>query len=729
MTVPRNRMTTTAGSKKASRQKKAITPQEKKFAEFMVYDNMGAIEAARAAFGKACEPKSAEAQWAINLNRTQRVIKHKFKLAQKLNKEVQGHQVLANTSDIEFDTLRSFIYKRLETIRDDDKAPGNTRFKAINALEKMVDPAADVNLILMWINLVWGAANAHCPCCHKTYPLSEIENPKLNDFREDLEIEEEDAPTDLLNRRLSILKQADNRKVPHEGQLIALAAPERNIAGLGAARSGKSLLLAYFALLAFLIPGVEIWILARIYADAASEVEYLDKFMNTLFFPYTKHIITRRYDSKTEELTLESKWGSVLKVKSAKAKGSISGRELELALIAEPGWVPDDIYNHLRARMTSRLGRTILLGTPQGFGGILGRFTNMTGKDAKGRARRVPTSERTIESGCPWNISLLKYALSPEQNPEYVASEIAAARQELTDAEFASEFEGLQASAEGALFPGVGPRHLTEIPRDLYERCAWVVGIDQGPKNFAVCLLGWDGKTVVAANEYFDNDPRTMKSKMEIVKDMVPGWIRKAGGDPARWILTIFDVDPPILNELDEFEDEGAEWPTDVTFRIKDKKGRWNQENWRRETYEYVNQLGQSRDPELYFDAITCDFLHDQIVRAQARHGDGDMKGKGWIIQDALRGDHVADAFVMAMFTILSGQLQVPDRTFSVEDPYAEAKRAFEYSLARDENRELSGYAGRERKPEEEVFEKAFGRKRKAGNPMNPKNQWHYKDY
>jgi hypothetical protein len=353
----------------------------------------------------------------------------------------------------------------------------------------------------------------------------------------------------------------------------------------------------------------------------------------------------------------------------------------------------------------------------------------MTGKDAKGRARRVPTSERTIESGCPWNISLLKYALSPEQNPEYVASEIAAARQELTDAEFASEFEGLQASAEGALFPGVGPRHLTEIPRDLYERCAWVVGIDQGPKNFAVCLLGWDGKTVVAANEYFDNDPRTMKSKMEIVKDMVPGWIRKAGGDPARWILTIFDVDPPILNELDEFEDEGAEWPTDVTFRIKDKKGRWNQENWRRETYEYVNQLGQSRDPELYFDAITCDFLHDQIVRAQARHGDGDMKGKGWIIQDALRGDHVADAFVMAMFTILSGQLQVPDRTFSVEDPYAEAKRAFEYSLARDENRELSGYAGRERKPEEEVFEKAFGRKRKAGNPMNPKNQWHYKDY
>ena len=716
------------GSKKAARKKKLISSQEKKFAEFMVYDNMGSIEAARAAFGKACEPKSAEAMWAQNLNRTQRVIKYKFKLAQKLNKEVEGHQVLANTTDIEFDTLRSFIYKRLETIRDDEKAPGNTRFKAINALEKMADPAADVQLILMWVNLIWAAGNVHCPCCHKTYPLSTIENTRLDEFRNDLGIEVPDEPESLLDRRLAVLKQADSRKTPHKGQMIALASPERNIAGLGAAQSGKSLLLAYFALLAFLIPGVEVWILALTYAGAESEVEYLDKFLNTLFFPYTKHIIDRQFDKKTDELTLESKWGSVLKIKSAKAKGTISGRALELAGIAEPGWVPDDIYNHLRARMTTRLGRTILLGTPQGFGGNLGRFTNMTGKDEKGRPRRIPTSERTIESGCPWNISLLKYTLSPEQNPEYVASELAAARQELTDAEYASEFEGLQASTEGALFPGVGPRHLTEIPRDMYERCAWVVGIDQGPKNFAACLLGWDGKTVVVANEYFDNDPRTMKSKMEIVKDMVPGWIRKAGGDPARWVLTIFDVDPPILNELDELEDEGKDWPSDVTFRIKDKKGRWNQENWRRETYEYVNQLGSERDPRLYFDAIQCDFLHDQIVRAQMRYGDGEMKQKGWVIQDAMRGDHVADAFIMAMFTILSGQMILPDRTFTVEDPYAEAKRAFEYTLAKDEARELSGITGK-KVSDDDVFEKVFGRKRKTNSPMNPKQHWNYRDY
>jgi hypothetical protein len=378
--------------------------------------------------------------------------------------------------------------------------------------------------------------------------------------------------------------------------------------------------------------------------------------------------------------------------------------------------------------MTSRLGRTLLFGTPQGFGGILGRFTHMIGKDERGRARRIPTDERTIEAGCAWNISLLKYSMHPEENPEYVASELAAARQELTEAEYASEFEGLMASQEGSLFHQLQERHCTTISRELYERCAWVVGIDQGPKNFAACLVGFDGKTVVAANEYFDNDPRTMKSKMDIVRDLVPGWIRKAGGDPNRWVLTIFDVDPPILNELDEFEDDKRQWPTDVTFRIKDKKGRWNQENWRKETYEYLNALAQPAHPNVYFDDVNCDYLHDQLLRAQARAGDGDMKQKGWVLKDPVRGDHVPDAFVMALFTILSGQMVLPDRKFSSSDPYAESKLAFEFSLREAENKELSGFT--EKTPSsDENFESVFGRPRKGGNPLASKKQWHYEDY
>jgi hypothetical protein len=256
----------------------------------------------------------------------------------------------------------------------------------------------------------------------------------------------------------------------------------------------------------------------------------------------------------------------------------------------------------------------------------------------------------------------------------------------------------------------------------------WVLGIDQGPKNFAACLLGFDGKRVIAANEYFDNDPRTMKSKLEIMRDLVPGWIRTAGGDPARWRLTIFDVDPPILNELDEFEDEGLEWPTEYTFRVKDLKGRYTQENWRRETYEYLNSLAQPTNPNLYFDATHCDFLHDQLVRAQARRGDDAMAKKGWVIKDALRGDHVADAFIMALFTILSGQLLIPDRVFEVDNPYADAQKAFEYKIRKDEVRELKGFT--KETTADEVFKKVFGRDRhQTGGTRQPKEAWHDKDY
>jgi hypothetical protein len=309
-----------------------------------------------------------------------------------------------------------------------------------------------------------------------------------------------------------------------------------------------------------------------------------------------------------------------------------------------------------------------------------------------------------------------------------VSSELDAARQELTEAEYASEFEGRMATQEGAMFPTLAERHLQPVPSSAHENCVYVLGIDQGPKNFAACLLGFDGTRVFVVNEHFDNAPRTVISKMDDVRDLVPGWIRHAGGDPASWRLTIFDADPPVLNELNVLEDEGRDWPTEYTFRTKDKKGRWNQENWRRETYEYVNVLAQPKPANLYFDEVKCDFLHDQLLRAQARQGDADMKQKGWVIQDAIRGDHVPDAFIMALWTILSGQLILPDRKFEADECYTDAARAFEFQLRRDEQRELSGFTGN-KETEDETFEKSFGRPRKGRAPTGNQAHWNYKDY
>ncbi len=147
-------------TKNAPRKKAKLKASEKKFAELMVLDKMGCIEAARLAFGWPCEPKSSTAQKAVNLNRAQRIIKYKFQIAQKLDQEVTAQQVLSDTSNIEFDSLRQFIYRRLEAIRDDPNAHGNSRFKAIAALEKMVGWLRDRHLQEMSIGFRFSGENA-----------------------------------------------------------------------------------------------------------------------------------------------------------------------------------------------------------------------------------------------------------------------------------------------------------------------------------------------------------------------------------------------------------------------------------------------------------------------------------------------------------------------------------------------------------------------------------------
>jgi hypothetical protein len=106
------------------------------------------------------------------------------------------------------------------------------------------------------------------------------------------------------------------------------------------------------------------------------------------------------------------------------------------------------------------------------------------------------------------------------------------------------------------------------------------------------------------------------------------------------------------------------------------------------------------------------------------------MKQKGWVIKDAMRGDHVADAFIMALFTILSGQVLIPDRKFEADDGYADARKAFEFKLRNDENRELSGFTGN-KSTSDETFQNVFGRKKSpsSGGPATSGNQFHYKDY
>jgi len=696
----------------------------------MIEHGLGSIEAARKAFGWKCEPGSKEARKAVTLKNSRRVKEYMDQQQEKVVRETEAHKLFLDLDELEWDRIRKFAFERLEFIRDDETLKSQVRFNAIQALEKLTDPASDTGLISLWLDVLWKGANAHCPCCHKTFPLAEVKSNGMNQWWEE---QGEDAPLPIeenLERRMRIISRSDPRKTPHAGQILALSAGERHIAGKGAARAGKSVLLAWMALLFFLIPGVEIWVLARIYDDARSEVEYLKRFLSTLFYPYYRKLIHENFDSKTGELILTAKWGSELRIRSAKAKGSITGRELEAAFVAEPGWVPEDLYEELRARMSSRLGRIIMFGTPKGFGGILGRMLSLTYKDKEtNRIVRVGPDQRTLEAGCDWGVSLLSYNLSPKDNPEYVQSELSSARMELLEHEYASEFEGSMDSREGAKFPQVKDRHLQHIDTAKMVNCNFVLAIDQGPKNFAGTLIGYNGSKAFVINEYFENDARTMKYHMDVLRQLVPVWIKRVGGLDNSWKLTIFDADPPLMNELNEFELEGRPWPTTVTFRPKNLGGAFNMQNWRSETYEFVNQLAAPADARLIFNINECELLHEQVKKVQnaPESSDRDQNAatrKGWKINDPWRGDHVLDALMLGIWTILSQQLYVSeDHDAQPEDPWQEARAAAEYQRRVEETRQLTGRPANEG----QIFREEFGRRKPArpfGVGISP-----YKDY
>jgi hypothetical protein len=712
-------------------QAKRITEREKDFAKCMEEVGMGSIEAYRKAFNNRCEDIKTQ-QTARDLARSRRVREYRKKIKEQLARQRESRRILTDTGQVDLDRLRDFAFDRLVQIRDDPQAKSNTRLKAVRALEALHDPSRDEALILKWAELAWRYQEAHCPACHKDFPLYEVKNPKIEQYRQEQKLAHTDTAVDMYDRRFEIVKLADKRLRPHPGQVKALKAPERNIVGTAAARAGKSYLMAVFAMMAFMIPGVEIWLLARVYEDARSEVEYLRKFLRNLFHPYYDLIVKEYDDKKSGELTFISKWGSELKIRSAKSKGSITGRELELALIAEPAWVDGAVYNHLRARMSSRLGRILAFGTPHGTAGMIGRLTRQTGRDKEGRIVRRSPEERLIKNGCPWNTSMLVYALNPRENPGFVQSELDAAREELTDEEYAGEFEGRMDLWEGRKFH-ISDDHLIKMNREFFEDAVFVLGIDQGPKNFGACLTAYNGVMVVPCWEYFNGDETTMHKNLIKLHREVPRWISKLGGDPSNWQGTITDRDPLLDGIFEEIAEHGYPWPHDITLRhLNNAK---LMENWRRECQEWTNNL--SRKSRLKFhqcDEYVIDqdqypgaaLLHDQVLNAMDvpenpdRESKADAK-KGWVITDAWRSDHVVDAWYFTMWMVLSGQILPINKedTAKKEDPWAEHKAAAQYARLKAEQEELAG--GAPINPNERVkFEDYFGRSRPAemGVPM-----------
>jgi hypothetical protein len=304
---------TTDSSPKATK----LTPREHHFCKLIAETKMGSVEAARIAFGWRCEPNSSENQKARDLARSKRI---KDKIAEILGQSVKEEQAKIDLKlefgDFHKEKLRDYAFKQLKSIRDNPQSKAATRYNAIKILKKLHDPGKDVNLIWKWIDIAWRYQTVHCPCCHRSYPLNSVPNDRLEAWREASGADPVNRTLpDRFAQQMELIKRADKRRTPHKSQIILLSAPERHLVGQGAARAGKSYLLALFAILAFCLPGVEIWILGETYERTVSEVEYVKRFLNAIFYPHYDSLIKVNHDKKSGELLMTSKWGSILKVK------------------------------------------------------------------------------------------------------------------------------------------------------------------------------------------------------------------------------------------------------------------------------------------------------------------------------------------------------------------------------------------------------------------------------
>jgi len=688
------------------RPRREPTDREKEFTALMVEHGLTPSEAYEKSFAVKIEGIKAT-QKARDLARTPRIIQYTKELKEQLKKQEQVDNLVTAASSASLEQLRKFAYKRLCEIRDNSELRASVRLAAITALEEFHDPSTDLTLVMKWVDVMWRTAQAHCPSCHNTFPLHCIANKELVEYRKVTNAKPDLMPETDLDRRVTLLTMADRRKTPHPGQRILLGAPERHLVAMAGARAGKSWTLGGFALMGLLTPGAESWILAKVYDQAAGEVTYLKDFIKSLFHPYENDVMDIYEDKKNGELIIFTKWGSTIRVRSSKSTGAITGRELEFALVAEPAWVPEDIFEELRARMSSRLGRIIAFGTPKGAGGFIGRMVMTTGRDPKTKkVVRRPLEDRLIVNGSKWDTSMLVYNMTPSDNPEYVKSELDAARMELTDEEYESEFEGIIGGTHGAKFPYFREHHLTKVSPEYFAKAQFILGIDQGPRNFGACLVAWDGHKIVAAYEYFDKTETTMRANLMMLHKSVPAWIRLLGGSADNWNLTITDKDPPIWQIIDELKEDPytpMTWKTEIVERHKNRSG--TPDNWRRENQEFLNNLAKESRvlfhvSELSDSSITASpgayLLFEQMRTAQDRLDPLDKESKsdeykGWIIRDKWRGDHVCDAFYYAVWTILSNQIQFPEISSSPNDPYEEARLAFNCYMTANEKADLSG--------------------------------------
>jgi hypothetical protein len=171
---------------------------------------------------------------------------------------------------------------------------------------------------------------------------------------------------------------------------------------------------------------------------------------------------------------------------------------------------------------------------------------------------------------------------------------------------------------------------------------------------------------------------------------------------------TITDRAPDLTRIMQEMGEEGRIWQTDVS--ITPRNVRKYNENWRRETTEWVNNMMEAG--LILFDRQHCEELFDQVkdclnLPQDQDKNDPNESGKGWVVNHPWRQDHILDAWLFCMHAIMSGRVIKPAHAQKPGNAWEEAQAGMDYTRKLEELREMGM---EDQAKQQEVFKETFGR-------------------
>lgn len=134
-------------------------------------------------------------------------------------------------------------------------------------------------------------------------------------------------------------------------------------------RAGKSLLMAQIAAYAALQTDLKVWIVSKTYSLAAKVWAFL--------LPALREVMVegRDFRVRTSDATIETKWGTIVKLKSADHPDSLIGEGLDLLIIDEAATMKERIWlQYLEPTLLDKRGKCIFISTPRGHNWLFNLF-------------------------------------------------------------------------------------------------------------------------------------------------------------------------------------------------------------------------------------------------------------------------------------------------------------------------------------------------------------------